>query len=640
MARTGAPDLGDYNPSIDVTVSRIEREPTGEIHNMPIGDAVPTSQHFNDAATTVAGETPPNAAIQEKLLKLYQEAGKYPSEVAHDAQRDPIVQQQLLAKDPDVLPGVREPGPPQEPGKPTGFTTAKGSTYEVHGDGTTTRNKAPRADPGHEGDFGPKPRSEQTYYLTEDDMKRLAPPQDAVWRIVEEKPGEISLAIQNPTTGQWGIAPSQRGIPVKIEPAIGLQPLEMWGKGEVNGRTAYQNIHPGNPITAMHTAGPEAIAAAAVQAPDGRIFTGLHHGEALEKAEAAGVKADSLIGLDGFLTTKGRYLDRVELAKIASRANQIEEPGTFLENIKSEEGTKGYERDRARIPPAPPTPPGVGAPSGAPRPPLSLDVAQRLVHERLSIGEREGGTFSLRGLYRELIDDLYPIRTITERGYQLARLTRGVFGKVDQFLNRATFDFDTLKNNGRSLRDILAPVKDYNGLRDYLISKRAIEVAESGREPGIPIEAAREVVKGLEGTHGKVAEQLVAYQNRGLEYLYKSGVLTEKAYQAMLESGKTYVPLFRLLEGEERGIAGRGFGPQSPLKRLVGTDKYKTIDPLESIIKNTYAYISIAERNAAGIEIVNALEKQGFNVKTHPRPGMDPELVDYLKANGITDPAR
>jgi hypothetical protein len=38
------------------------------------------------------------------------------------------------------------------------------------------------------------------------------------------------------------------------------------------------------------------------------------------------------------------------------------------------------------------------------------------------------------------------------------------------------------------------------------------------------------------------------------------------------------------------------------------------IDPLESIIKNTYAYVSIAERNAVGIKLIDALKKDGAEV--------------------------
>jgi hypothetical protein len=108
----------------------------------------------------------------------------------------------------------------------------------------------------------------------------------------------------------------------------------------------WMNAHAGNiPVPDERPA--EAITAAAVRAKDGSIFTGIHHGDALEAAEKAGHKADDLIGLDGFLTSSGRYVDRVEASKIASAAKQIEEPDKFLENIKAE--GKGAERDRARI---------------------------------------------------------------------------------------------------------------------------------------------------------------------------------------------------------------------------------------------------------------------------------------------------
>ncbi len=128
------------------------------------------------------------------------------------------------------------------------FTTAKGSTYEIHADGTTSRNKAARSDVGHEGDFGPKPRTEKTVYVSPEDAQRLAGPDSASWRVIDHGDGTVSLATRNPD-GRWGISPDQRNVKTYDKPAVGLAPIELWGKEAVYGKDAYKKIHLGNAIT-------------------------------------------------------------------------------------------------------------------------------------------------------------------------------------------------------------------------------------------------------------------------------------------------------------------------------------------------------------------------------------------------------
>lgn len=155
--------------------------------------------------------------------------------------------------------GVGEGRAPEAaaPGGITGFTTAKGSTYVVHEDGTTTRNKALRSDPGHEGDQGLKPRSDLTVYVTEQDGQRFGPPMGVRWRVIDHGDGTLSLATMR-EDGRWGISPDQRNIPFQRSPSVGLSPVELWGRETIYGRTAYKKRHLGNPITAVEGAAPEA----------------------------------------------------------------------------------------------------------------------------------------------------------------------------------------------------------------------------------------------------------------------------------------------------------------------------------------------------------------------------------------------
>lgn len=151
---------------------------------------------------------------------------------------------------------VLEENPPkydEAPPTPAGYVTAKGSEYVIHEDGTTTRNKAARPDAGHEGDSGLKPRSERTVYVADDASVLSAAGLSNIGNkgarlIIRD--GKASLLTWNEKEGKWGIAPGSRDIPISDVPALGMHPLELWGKADdVPGYEAYSNQHAGNKIT-------------------------------------------------------------------------------------------------------------------------------------------------------------------------------------------------------------------------------------------------------------------------------------------------------------------------------------------------------------------------------------------------------
>lgn len=289
-----------------------------------------------------------------------------------------------------------------------------------------------------------------------------------------------------------------------------------------------------------------------------------------------------------------------------------------------------------REPPVPPKPP---AEPPAPPPEGSFEAARSKILDKISVGDngpKEGWTWSK--FYTQAVDNLHPLKKVDEDAYQLARLTRGQFGKAEHFIEYGSFEFNSYKTNGKPLKEIIAPVADdLDGFRAYLASKRALEIEGSGRKSGMDVEAATRVSTEGGAKFAKAAEELVDYQNKLLSYMKDSGVLSDKAYGAMVEAGKNYIPFYRVIEPEAGGGAGKSFGPGNPVKKLKGSER-DIIDPLESVIKNTYAYVSIAERNAVGIKLIDALKKDGAEVQVHKRAASDPELVAYLKERGVTEP--
>ena|GEM_PF-1693636 len=199
--------------------------------------------------------------------------------------------------------------------------------------------------------------------------------------------------------------------------------------------------------------------------------------------------------------------------------------------------------------------------------------------------------------------------------YQLARLTRGAMGKADHFLEYSPFKFDSFKNVGVPLTKILEPVKDdLDGLRAYAISKRALELEARGIKTGVPLDSAREVAASGAAKYQKTFDQIREFQNHTLTYLRDSGILSQQAFEKMQEANHDYVPFYRLME-EGEGMsgskgAGRGLSVRSPVKSIEGSTR-KIVDPLESIIKNTYTYVQLAERNRALSALADLADKAG-----------------------------
>ena len=198
--------------------------------------------------------------------------------------------------------------------------------------------------------------------------------------------------------------------------------------------------------------------------------------------------------------------------------------------------------------------------------------------------------------------------------YYLARLFPGWVGRAEAFVEHGTFDYHTLKDTGKSLKAILQPVENLDELRAYLVSKRALEIAK--RNPtkdmsGIRPEAALQTVKELEGKYKGVAQELYNYQNALLKYQLDGGLISAETYLKVLKSNKSRVPFYRVMEdGKDYALGSRVLSGKQVLKRLKGSSR-TIIDPLESIIKDTYETINAVERNRVGQALANLSEMEG-----------------------------
>lgn len=307
--------------------------------------------------------------------------------------------------------------------------------------------------------------------------------------------------------------------------------------------------------------------------------------------------------------------------------------------------------------------------SSAPEP-GSLEEAQKNILDKIQTGgETPKAGLSFDNFYTKMIDGMNPLKLavdkmtggedlpIAQDPYKLARLTRGSFGKADQFLTESPYKFDSYENVGKSLKAIVEPFKnDLDGLRSFIVAKRAQELEARGIKSGFNIDDANKVVAEAGDKYGTAAQDLTDFQNHVTNYLRDSGVLSKDAADAMNEANKNYVPFYRVFdnEGLTSGGAGKGLGTKNPLKAIKGSDR-AIIDPIESIIKNTYTYLALADRNAVGQKFIELAEKSGklagvgdnggppiedMIAEKQPAPVAgttisDPEMTKFLQSQGI-----
>ncbi len=276
---------------------------------------------------------------------------------------------------------------------------------------------------------------------------------------------------------------------------------------------------------------------------------------------------------------------------------------------------------------------------------------------------KAGASTTFRSLYRDTIDALFGFEEITKEmagvkrvdevptnknPYKLAHLLAGWKGKADAWLEYKPYSFKTYRfsESVKSFRGILEPIKKSRDIFDaYLVSKRSIQLGET--KTGILDADARKVIEDMERDHPEfkqAALELKHYQNALLRYLYDGGIINGEQFLRMRAMNEDYVPFYRVMD-YERGAGVKGGGSHevkgAPIRHLKGSWR-DIVSPTESIIKNTYAFINAAEKNAVGkslVELSKTREGLGKFVEKIPADTQriavkDTELEDMLRKYG------
>ena len=138
--------------------------------------------------------------------------------------------------------------------------------------------------------------------------------------------------------------------------------------------------------------------------------------------------------------------------------------------------------------------------------------------------------------------------------------------------------------------------------------------------------------------HKKALKEIVEYSNHLSNYLVDAGVIDKARAKEFQKVNESYIPFYRVFEDDTGAkSAGQGMTVYNPIKKILGSDR-ALVDPIESIIKNTYVYIELAERNRVLKAAVELSETHGLEELVVPKaPTMKPIEVTSGEIAKLSD---
>lgn len=234
---------------------------------------------------------------------------------------------------------------------------------------------------------------------------------------------------------------------------------------------------------------------------------------------------------------------------------------------------------------------------------------------------------ALNDVYTKVIDELNPLKDLVEEverqtgekiafddnPYMQAWLARGWVGKAETLIEHGAPEHGI-----KSLKDILKGIgeKEHKEFSAYLVALHDLDLHKNKQKATFDYTEDASVLGKHAGNERfkKAAVAIYKYQDYMLQMLVKEGMLTAKAYHTMRKMYPHYIPFFRDMSdaGMQSFLSGgKGFvDVSSPVKRFKGSTR-DIIDPLESIVKNTFQFYNAVERNHVGRTFAKLADKNG-----------------------------
>lgn len=230
-------------------------------------------------------------------------------------------------------------------------------------------------------------------------------------------------------------------------------------------------------------------------------------------------------------------------------------------------------------------------------------------------------------VYTKTVDELNPLREMVEEiervtGEKIpfednplmqAWIARGWVGKVQEFLAKGRPE-----KGIRAFEDIIKdiPQKEHKDFSAYLVALHDLDLHRNGQMATFTLKEDLAAVSQYEKnpTFKSAAKDIHRFQDYILAELVNNGILKPETYHLLRNKYPNYVPFFRDFSAESMDgffSSSKGFvNVANPIKRFKGSTR-DIIDPLESIVKNTYQFYNAIERNHVGVTFAKLAKKPG-----------------------------
>lgn len=234
---------------------------------------------------------------------------------------------------------------------------------------------------------------------------------------------------------------------------------------------------------------------------------------------------------------------------------------------------------------------------------------------------------AMSDVYTKLVDELNPLKDLVEQveretgekisfddnPYMQAWLARGWVGKAEALIEHGAPEYKI-----PAFKDILKDIgeNEHKDFSAYLVALHDLDLHKNKQKATFEYNEDAAVLGKHAGNErfNKAAKEIYKYQDYLLKMLVKEGMLTVKAYHTMRKMYPHYIPFFRDMSDVNMQSflsGGKGFiDVSSPVKRLKGSTR-DIIDPLESIVKNTFQFYNAVERNHVGRTFAKLADKKG-----------------------------
>ena len=231
-------------------------------------------------------------------------------------------------------------------------------------------------------------------------------------------------------------------------------------------------------------------------------------------------------------------------------------------------------------------------------------------------------------VYTKAIDELNPLREMVEEvehitgekvafkdnPFMQAWLSRGWVGKAEEFIKRGRPE-----KGIRAFEDIIKdiPQKEHKDFSAYLVALHDLDLHRNGQMATFTLKEDLAAVSQYEKnpTFKSAAKDIHRFQDYMLAELVNNGILKPETYHLLRNKYPNYVPFFRDFSAESMDgffSSSKGFvNVANPIKRFKGSTR-DIIDPLESIVKNTYQFYNAIERNHVGVTFAKLAKKPGI----------------------------